>query len=419
MILESIIVPKDLSDRKLMGFFQGWKWPLHPTSLVTIDFRQTQFMSPWAITLFAAYALGIQEVAKQSVRIKLDEDTYAGSYICETGFKELLGDDEVQSKITHTNRTTKLTRIRTSAEIQGFVSNFMKLLDMDDEELQGAFKYSLVELLRNVVQHSKSQIGGLAMAQFHPKSGLVELAVADLGIGIRAALQSVYPEIDNDLKALKFAPQPHVSGTFAPGAYNSMKDNAGLGLFFIKQIATLSSGAMFLASGKYILDVWGDADGQQHKLYQVTNKTGWPGTFAVLQLRRNTIGDFNSVLGECRRLAEEARKGPTKLALDFIDAVPELEGMIVINVKEFEENVDQAATIRDSTVTPALKSGKMIVLNFAGVPFATQSFVHALMYKIIRDCMEIASSLSIANCSESTREAILTVAGYAKVEPKH
>jgi len=291
----------------------------------------------------------------------------------------------------------------------------MDLLQIGDLELEGAVKYSLVELLRNVVQHSGSKVGGVAMAQYYPNTGLVELAVADMGVGIRSTLQTKYREIDSDFRALKFATQPHVSGTFAPGAYAQMQENAGLGLFFIKQIVTLSSGGFFLGSGQYLGDIWGDQEGQPHKIFCKAQKGGWMGTFAVLQLRRDKIVDFDSVLHVCRELAEQARKDPAELSLDFLEEVPDLEDLIVIHVSAFEENVEEAARVREAIIAPAINDGKMVVLDFARIPFATQSFIHALMYKVLRDSSQIASSLSIANCTRSTREAILAVAGYAKV----
>ena len=132
----------------------------------------------------------------------------------------------------------------------------MEILNIEDEELGGAVKYSLIELLRNVVQHSASRTGCIAMAQYYPRNGLVDLCVADTGIGIKATLNEAYPEIDTDLKALKLATLPHVSRTFGPAVYTAMRDNAGLGLFFIKQIVSLSGGRFFLGSKDALINLW-------------------------------------------------------------------------------------------------------------------------------------------------------------------
>jgi hypothetical protein len=48
-----------------------------------------------------------------------------------------------------------------------------------------------------------------------------------------------------------------------------------------------------------------------------------------------------------------------------------------------------------------------VVLDFKAIRAATQSFVHACMYKILRDRPEASFALSIAGASDATREAIL------------
>ena len=140
-----------------------------------------------------------------------------------------MGEDTYPPPTARPDRTVKLTRISSSAEIPGFAASVMNILQIEDEELAGAVKYSLIELLRNVVQHSVSTGGGVAMAQYYPKSGLVDVCVADTGIGIKSTINEAYPEIDTNLRALKLATLPHVSRTFKPGGYTSMSDNAGLG----------------------------------------------------------------------------------------------------------------------------------------------------------------------------------------------
>jgi hypothetical protein len=313
------------------------------------------------------------------------------------------------------DRTVPLARIQSSKEIPAFAKAVMDILKIEDEELAGAVRYSLIELLRNVVQHAASRIGGVAMAHYYPTTGLVEVCVADMGIGIKNTINEAYPEIDSPLKALKFATQPHVSRTFGPSVYSSMKDNAGLDLFFIKQITSLSGGSFFLGSYEALADIWGDTEGKQRKLYKIARADGWPGTFAYLQLRRDSIAEFDAILTVCRELAAEARKYPAELALDFVEEVPDLEDLLIVSVRDFEEDVDKAAEVRDKVILPSINSGRMVVIDFAGVNFATQSFVHALMYKVIRDGQQIGATLSIANCTNSTREAVMAVAAYAKL----
>lgn len=416
-----IDVPTSLDDKGLLNFFSGWRWRTDLMPPVQINFDSCDFVAPYAITLFAAYSLWLREVKRCHISFKASPNTVAGNYLVQSGFLEVMGETSFPASVARPDRTVRLTRIARSSEIPGFANSVMDILQIDDEELAGAVKYSLIELLRNVVQHSASTGGGVAMAQYYPKTGLVEICVADMGLGIKATINEAYPEIDTHLQALKLATLPHVSRTFKPGGYTSMSDNAGLGLFFIKQITSLSKGSFFLGSKDALVDIWGDKEGQQKKLYWHAKAGGWPGTFAYLQLRKDTIAEFDSLLTVCRRLAAEAQKYPSELALDFIEGIPDLgnlDELVIVSVKVFEEDVEQAAKIRDDELLPSMKAGTMVVLDFEGVQFATQSFVHALMYKVIRDGQNIGSTLSIANCSKSTREAVMAVAAYAKVGEK-
>lgn len=410
-----IVVQDNIVDKSLISFFQGWRWLANPSPPVIFDFRGCNFIAPYGATLFAAYILWLKEMRRKNVTVQSNKASVAGNFLLQCGFFELIGEKESEPTELQKDRTVKLTRISKSSEVPSFAALVMDILRIEDEELAGAVKYSLVELLRNVVQHSGSPTGGVAMAQYYPTTGLVELCVADTGVGIKSTLNRAYPELDSNLKALKFATLPHVSGTFGPSVYGSMGDNAGLGLFFIKQIASLSCGSFFLGSGDVLIDIWGDKEGNLHKLYKYARVGGWPGTFAYLQLRRDMIAEFDGLLTVCRRMAAEARKYPAELALDFIEEIPELDDLVVVKVCEFEEDVERAAAVRESIVLPSINIGKMVVLDFNKVKFATQSFVHALMYKVIRDGQQIGATLSIARCTNATREAVMAVAAYAKV----
>lgn len=413
--MKRIQVPRIIEDKSLLNFFSGWQWIIHPGDDVSLDFCGVEHISPYAITLFAAYILWLEQVEGVSVSVSADFESVAGRYLRRAGFFQVIGAMDDGAADDGDERTAKLTEIRSSKEIPAFSGRIMDLLRIENEDIAGALKYSLVELLRNVVQHSSSRIGGVAMAQYFPRSGLVNLCVADMGVGIRRTLSVAYPEIDDDLKAIKFATQPHISGTFGPSMYNEMKDNAGLGLFFIKQITSLSEGSFFLASGDAISDIWADGEGQK-KIHRTAKQHGWPGTFAYLQLRRDSIGAFEDILQSCRHWAAQARQYPQDLALDFIEGVIDMDEIVLVRVVDFEEDVERAAEIRDCLIIPSMAAGKMVIIDFAKVGFATQSFVHALMYKVIRDGAHIAALLSLANCTASTRESVMAVAAYARSE---
>jgi len=409
-----INIPKDLGDKSLAPFFKGWNWLDDPPSPIILHVDRGTHVAPWAVTLFGAYAIWLQEVRHKDVSLEYEEGTYVGRFLEKIGLPQLLG-KSVEDAEFDNKKIFPLTRITESKQIAPIASSVVKMLDVDDDEIEGALKYSLIELLRNVIQHSRSRIGGLVSAVYLPSSGIVDVVVADIGCGLRASLREAYREIDSDQKAVRFALQPHVSGTFESGAYQSMKDNAGLGLFFIKEIASRSNGGFFLGSGSMLADLWGTEAGQLKKKYTTAHGSGWRGTFALLQLRRETIGAFGELLAMCRQIAAEVRKDRSELAVDFLDEKLELEGLNVVSIKEFEEDVEAAAEQRDSIILPALERNELVLLDFSGVKAATQSFIHALMYRVFKHGKNLETCLSVSCADSATEEAIRAVAAYASV----
>lgn len=407
-----IEVPDALGDKDLIPFYKGWQWFEEPPSPVLLDIARGTHLAPWAATLFATYALWLKESRRREVQLQYNEQSYVGRFLHRLGFPQLLGFDEDRPVVADM-RIFPLTRVQQSKEIAPVASGVVSMLEIGDPEVEDALKYSLVELLRNVVQHSHSGIGGVVSAVFYPKTGLVDVVVADFGQGIRSALRHAYPEIDSDQKAVRFAMLPHVSGTFQRGAYQNMRDNAGLGLFFIKEIASRAHGGFFLGSGRLLADVWGEEDGTQKKRYVEAATPGWRGTMALLQLRKDSIGEFGELLQRCREIAAEVRKSPKDIGIDFLDEKLELEGITTVDVSQFSEDVEAAAQTRDGTILPTLSDGKLIVIDFHGVRAATQSFIHALMYKVFRDGQNLGSCLTVARTDSATEQAIRAVAAYA------
>jgi hypothetical protein len=410
-----INVPEALGDKDLCSFFRGWTWFDDPSGDVLIEVQRGTHIAPWAATLFAAYAIWLKEVRNKNVLLRYVEDSYVGRFLQRIGFPQILGFDQTVLPDSSV-RMFPLTRVTESKQIAPIATSLVSMLQIGDSEIEDALKYGLVELLRNVIQHSNSRIGGIVSAVYFPRSGLVDVVVADIGRGIKAALRSAYPEINTDQKAVRFAMLPHVSGTFESGAYQAMKDNAGLGLFFIREIATKAGGGFFLGSGKMLADIWGDENGDQKKRYVEATTHGWRGTFAVLQLRKDSIGEFGALLQRCREIAAEVRKSRSEMAVDFLDEPLNFEGLVTISIKKIEEDVEAAALVRETTILPKLASGELVLLDFAGVRAATQSFIHALMYKVFRDGKNIGSCLTIACADNATEQAIRAVSAYATTE---
>ncbi len=79
----------------------------------------------------------------------------------------------------------------------------------------------------------------------------------------------------------------------------------------------------------------------------------------------------------------------------------------------FAENKDIARDIRIDLVTPVLKKGKDVVLDFNNVESVTQSFMHALLSEIIREFSpEILDKIAFKHCNDTVKGIVNIVVDY-------
>lgn len=93
--------------------------------------------------------------------------------------------------------------------------------------------------------------------------------------------------------------------------------------------------------------------------------------------------------------------------------------MNVLRVKErvgeFAENKDAAREVREQILRPQVASGQDVVVDFAGVDLATQSFVHALISDLVRDDeLEALDHLIFKNCNPDVQTIISIVVDYSQ-----
>lgn len=83
---------------------------------------------------------------------------------------------------------------------------------------------------------------------------------------------------------------------------------------------------------------------------------------------------------------------------------------------EFAENKDIARKIRVDLIMPPLRKGDEIVLDFAKVGSATQSFIHALLSELIRESgSEVLDQIAFKNCNETVKGIINIVVDYMQI----
>jgi hypothetical protein len=386
-----------------------WQWPAPPPDCdeVILDFSNIPFVEPWAIAMFVSHALDLKHSRGMAVRATLNTTNLTNTYIRQMGIDDVLATGLSTTEWDTSPNTTGIHIIKAYNDIVRFNTS-LESMDILDKETKKSLRYCVLELCRNVVQHSSSATGGVAMAQLFPERAALQVTVCDSGRGVFDALRGVHPELKSHLEAVKAAVLPHFSGTAPTGYFAS--DNAGLGLFFTKEIAWRAGGSFYLTSGDHLLCEQESEERYPNRRYAKT--MGWRGTSVTVDIPVNHIADFDGLFVLLNELARQARTSPGEAGLDFLQEIPDLEGTTIIRVEEFSEDVERAREIRETIILPKVANGGMVIIDFDDVGFATQSFVHALLYDVFRIDGSLAR-LSFAHCTRTTETAVKVVAAYA------
>ena len=163
--------------------------------------------------------------------------------------------------------------------------------------------YVLGELGANVRQHSRGS--GYITAQSNAQEGLVRLAVADNGRGVRQSFVDAGLSWSFDLSdtaALRKAIEPRISSQGEPV-------NQGVGLTLVTGLARLTHAWLLIASGTGLLQM--NPDGAVRETV-MPNGSRYQGTLVALTFRRNKLQEFAILLHEAKQEAGLLVKRPVK-----------------------------------------------------------------------------------------------------------
>lgn len=151
-----------------------------------------------------------------------------------------------------------------------------------DQLARASVRIALDEIAENVVHHAASAVGGFGAAQGWVKNQEFEIAIVDLGMGIRASLRQnpAYADIADDAEAIVKAMEPRVSA--------SPQRNAGIGLFITKLLLAANGGLVLVRSGHGAV-----LTGAQERVR--LEDVALPGTLVALRARMDRPLDITAV----------------------------------------------------------------------------------------------------------------------------
>lgn len=319
------------------------------------------------------------------------------------------------------NRTVPLRSLEQFPQVEPTAREIAELLLQSDEhaEVRRTIHYVLVELLRNVVQHSRDRRGAVVAAQimregpYHDQPA-IQVGVADCGIGIPASLSHRYPDLSSAEEALDKARWPYVSGTFGDGLTGSRR-NAGMGLFFISEMAKLTASRLLIATRGASFYLRGDPDtpGAHRAEFLRPDGVGFPGTLVAFELPFETAAqDYDGMIRVItRRAKDRTPQRATSGWFRYDEPVPADAQKFLITVAA--EDTVAAERFSETVLQPAVLRGKPLVLAFSNLPVATQSYLHSLLFEVVRLAWAKRVPIYITHARPAVRSSLELLEQYA------
>jgi hypothetical protein len=280
-----------------------------------IDLNTIDVTEVWALAGLAVLA----RLPDAPIKVNLGDNPMS-RFAYALGFEEVV-EGRTSTAAAEPGRTVKLTRFRGWDGYEALARRIVGLIVANEDvpEARNTLHYVLVELFRNVIQHSKDSLGGVVAAQvMNPgsTSRLVQVVVADAGLGIPEALRWEHPNLHGPEDALDKALWPHFSGTFPLGETGSAQGNAGMGLFVISEMAKLTGGRLLLASRGAALSLTSNPDDlDDNRIASVGAGVGFPGTLVAFEMALDNVHDFDGMLETIKERAPAyAEQGDPQVA---------------------------------------------------------------------------------------------------------
>jgi hypothetical protein len=382
----------------------------------TIDLDSIQVAHVWGLVGLSCLA---RQERENHIHVINKLDSNASRFAHAVGITDVIKNKTPESP-GEPGRTVKLRRITDFAKVESSASEIATLLfpDVDDADTRKTVQYVVVELLRNVLQHSQDPLGGIAAAQLMQVGPLyseipcVQVAVGDCGIGIHHALREKHPDVNDSKVALEKALWPHISGMFEEGLTGSGQ-NAGMGLFFISEMTKLTGGKLFISSKTDTLFLEADPKDPDRHTLKFLDKScrSYPGTLVVFELPLGSVADYDSLIDTIRKRARERTPQRAKHSWIRYERLPQDAKHFL--VKMTSEDTVAAEKFAQENLIPLIMKRQKIILDFRQVEIATQSYLHALLFETLRLAWAMRTYIYVVNASPSVKSGLDLLQNYA------
>lgn len=236
---------------------------------LTFSLEKTEWMDPFAITVLTGTIQCCLQKRKGAFTYVPPADAKLNNYLSQIGFNSFFHFD---GKDVHKDTTVELKQLRALEPL--YIEALIILINSKmrlSEGMKDSLKMSLQEVLTNVFDHSKSEVGCFVCAQYYPAKNIIRLCITDFGVGIFSNLKDKYP-LSTDIDAIKLAVQEGI--TSRPGT-------AGFGLAHIRRFLKVNEGTLTIITGS------GKVNFYSNKLESYNMSKPFNGTIVNLKINAN------------------------------------------------------------------------------------------------------------------------------------
>jgi len=260
-----ILVPRNLIFEQTIKFISTFK-ERNEIGRYIFDFSDMRRIDPFSLLFLSSE---LRSFKNNHIQCEFAARNYSHcTYAAHMGFFQSFGLDfgnfPGQAKqneryipmkifdVPEIKQTAKDLALHPGEVLEDFAKDISGVLTQNQDPVLGEIlKYSIREILRNIVEHSESDRFGFC-AQYLPSLNRVSFAVLDRGIGIKSSLGN-NPRLNlySNENAIKESLKPGISGKVYAGQKNKPKGdwaNSGYGLYMTSNICK-ANGSFFIASG--------------------------------------------------------------------------------------------------------------------------------------------------------------------------
>jgi hypothetical protein len=263
---------------------------------------------------------------------------------------------------------SRVFRYDSLAELTTLTSEYLDALIEHHRCADGvidSLNWSLPEVMDNVFQHSRSEVG-FAVMQIHPSTKRCTIGVADAGIGI-----------ENSFRRAQMLGGGHAHETIARALrerVTTKPGNMGNGLFGLRRIVELNDGKMTIASGRGVLRFEGESvKGESRDSFPV-----------ISDERHGTWVDWQLRLDRSTYLTKALPNASPVVQFD-LERRENDQDLVEYEVVEMDEVVTRtgAERVRNRIENTLVRRPEdPVVLNFRGASVVSSSFADEVMGKL-------------------------------------